>query len=148
MPEPTHDAVPEPGWWLDDPELWVLLAFEGGLNEEGLPIHAHRRSRGFCRSIELAVLLVAEHRQVEDVWLLHEAVYASFDTWGILPHRLLYAAGIERTRRYVATSDHPRQGSVLDELSRITETTDERVEQLLADRRSHYRHLIEEGGRP
>ncbi|TMR89012.1 hypothetical protein [Nonomuraea basaltis] len=121
----------------------MLLAFEGGLNEEGLPIdytsqdrqqvlhdlirepgpadldfaryllaqeiHSHRRSWGFCHSIELAVLLVAEHRQVEDVWLLHEAVYASIDTWGILPHRLLYAAGIERTRHYVATSDHPRQ---------------------------------------
>ncbi|WP_030925445.1 hypothetical protein [Streptosporangium amethystogenes] len=44
---------------------------------------AYGHSWGFRHGIEIAAILVAEHHQVQDVWLLWEAIYRSFDTWGI-----------------------------------------------------------------
>jgi DNA invertase Pin-like site-specific DNA recombinase len=40
-----------------------------------------------------------------------QAVYRSFDTWGIMPHQLLFAAGVERTWRYATDSDHAQRTS-------------------------------------
>ena len=167
--------VPEPAWWLADPELWSLLAFEGGHDDDGLPVdlawkdrqqvlddlirlpdladiefarfllvqetHMHGHIWGFNHSIERAAILLAEHRRVQDVWLLWEAVYRSFDTWGIMPHRIVYAAGVEPVLRYVADSDHPQRDHLLEYLHRLDGTTDEQVARLLADRRCHYREL-------
>ncbi|MEO3786889.1 hypothetical protein ABGB12_26490 [Actinocorallia sp. B10E7] len=100
--------------------------------------HAHGHYWGFCHSIEIAAILVAEHRRVQDVWLLWEAVHRSFDTLGIMPHRIVYAAGVEHTLQYVADSDHPRRDLLLEDLRRMADTTDEQVARLLADRRRHH----------
>ncbi|MEV4248296.1 hypothetical protein AB0J63_33390 [Streptosporangium canum] len=105
--------------------------------------HSHGHSWGFRRGIEIAAILVAEHHQVQDVWLLWEAVYRSFDTWGIMPHQLLYAAGVEHTLRYATDSDHPQRDLLLEDLRKIPDVTDEHVEQLIAERRRYYTKALE-----
>ncbi|GAB3275341.1 hypothetical protein GCM10027589_00430 [Actinocorallia lasiicapitis] len=164
-------------WLLQDPDLWPLLAFDGGTDERGLPsdgtgedrqqvledlirrpglvdlgfaryllaqeTQSHGHSWGFRHGIEIAALLVAEHRQVHDVWLLWEAINRSFDTWGIMPHQLLYAAGVEPTLRYVTESDHPQRDLVLDDLRKLSDVTDEQVEQLIAERRRSYTEALD-----
>jgi hypothetical protein len=170
-------ALPDADWWLEDPELWPLLAFDGSADEHGRPVdaswedrqqvledlirrpgpvdidfarfllvqetHSHGHSWGFRQSIEIAAILVAEHRQVQDVWLLWEAVWRSFDTWGIMPHQLLYAAGVERTWRHATDSDHPQRDLLLEDLRKLSDVTDEHVEQLIAERRRYYTEALE-----
>ncbi|MEU5403589.1 hypothetical protein ABZ348_30355 [Streptomyces sp. NPDC005963] len=94
-------CVPELAWWLDDPELWKLLEFEGQHDADGLPVDLRRKDRqrlledlirlpglvdidfarfllsqetqwhghawGFSHTIEIAALLVAEHRRAQDI---------------------------------------------------------------------------------
>ncbi|WP_431904329.1 hypothetical protein [Nonomuraea sp. bgisy101] len=136
-------ALPDAAWWLEDPELWPLLAFEGGADEHGRPFDAagedlqqvledlirqpepvdidfaryllvhetpsQGHSWGFRHDIEIAAILVAEHRQVQDVRLLWDAIYRSSDTWGVVPHQLLYTAGVKRTWRYATDSATRKQ---------------------------------------
>lgn len=172
-------CVPDLAWWLDDPELWELLEFEGRHDADGLPVDLRWRDRqqlleglirlpglvdvdfarflltqetrwhghawGFSHSIELAAILVAEHRRVQDVWLLWEAVARSFDTWGgFQPHSLLFAAGTARAIEYVSTSDHPQASNLLEHLREIPKTTDEAVRDHLTDRRRYYIDILNE----
>jgi hypothetical protein len=104
---------------------------------------SHGHSWGFRHGIEIAAILVAEHHQVQDVWLLWEAVYRSFDTWGIMPHQLLYAVGVEHTLRYATDSDHPRRDLLLEDLRKMPDVTDDYVEQLIAERRRYYTEALE-----
>ncbi|MEU7942432.1 hypothetical protein [Microbispora bryophytorum] len=177
MTGPDDAPLPDSHWWLEDPELWPLLAFEGGADGHGRPVdttwtdrqqvledlirrpgpvdidfarfllvqetHSHGHAWGFRHGIELAAILVAEHRQVQDVWLLWEAIYRSFDTWGIMPHQLLYSAGVERTRRHATDSDHPHRDLLLEDLRKLSDVTDEQVEQLIAERRRYYAAALE-----
>ncbi|MEU8279395.1 hypothetical protein ACFYOK_00230 [Microbispora bryophytorum] len=103
--------LPDSHWWLEDPELWPLLAFEGGADGHGRPVdatwtdrqqvledlirrpgpvdidfarcllvqetHSHGHAWGFRHGIELAAILVAEHRQVQDVWLTSDSLRRS-----------------------------------------------------------------------
>jgi len=101
-------------------------------------IRRHRHCWGFGSGIEMAALLVAGDRRAEDVWLLWEAVMASFDTWGILPHRLLFAAGVARTVEYVGGSDHPWRDHLLAHLEEMYGVTDEEVARTLAGRRRRH----------
>lgn len=104
----------------------------------------HGHTWGFCHSIELAALLVADARRVEDVWLLWEAVPRSFDTWCGLPHQLLLASGIAETAAYVRASEHPQRDNLLGHLAEISGTTDDAVAQHLAGRHLYYRDAFDE----
>ena len=98
-------------------------------------ICAHRHYWWFDPSIEIAALLVADHRDPADVWLLHEAIYANFDTCGILPRHLLISAGIDRVRSHIAITEHPRKTVLLDDLDQLPDAA---VEQILLARRGRY----------
>lgn len=105
----------------------------------------HGHAWGFSHSIEIAALLVAEHRRVQDIWLLWEAVVRSFDTWGgFQPHSLLFAAGVARTIEYVSTSDHPQRSKLLEHLHEIPEASEGAVTGHLADRRRYYVESLNE----
>lgn len=94
--EGRHDeeGLPVDLWWKDRQQVLHALIrtpdhtdadFARFLLMQETQRHGH--SWGFGHSIEIAALLVAEHRHVEDVWLLWEAICRSFDTWCGLPHR-------------------------------------------------------------
>ncbi|MFG2821904.1 hypothetical protein ACGFX4_21060 [Kitasatospora sp. NPDC048365] len=104
----------------------------------------HRHSWGFGHSIELAALIVAEERRIEDVWLLWNAICRSFDTWCGLPHRLLLAAGAARTVEYVSSSKHPQRDNLLGHLGQMNETDDDEVARTLTERRRHYSRILGE----
>ncbi|GAA2362822.1 hypothetical protein [Dactylosporangium salmoneum] len=104
----------------------------------------HGHCWSFNHSIEIAALLVAEHRDVSDIWLLWKAVCRSFDTWCGLPHRLLYAAGVAVTAEHVRSSTHPQRDGLLDLLNGLAGTTDEQVTRLLIERRGYYRNIFDE----
>ncbi|MFG3281315.1 hypothetical protein [Streptomyces sp. NPDC048111] len=105
----------------------------------------HGHSWGFSHSIELAALLVAEHRQVQDIWLLWEAVARSFDTWcGFQPHTLLFAAGTARTVEYIGTCDHAQRSGLLEHLHEIPEPSEEAVIAHLTGRRRYYVEILDE----
>ncbi|GAA0666565.1 hypothetical protein GCM10010193_17750 [Kitasatospora atroaurantiaca] len=104
----------------------------------------HGHCWGFCHSIEIAALLVAQERQVDDVWLLWAAVCRSFDTWCGLPHRLLLAAGVARTVGHVSGSDHPQRDNLLEHLRGLPASTDGDVEREIRGRLEYYNEVLGE----
>jgi hypothetical protein len=72
---------------------------------------------GLAPDLELAGLLVAEHRQVQDVWLHWQAKEISFDT--ALGYRTYYllTAGVAATTAAVEASSHPDRHRVLREIT-------------------------------
>lgn len=105
----------------------------------------HRHCWGFSHSIEVAALLLAEHRRPDDVWPLWQAITSSFDTWYGLPHRLLLAGGgTARTAAYVAGSGHEQRDNLLQHLRGIPEASDDDVAALLAERRRYYADVLRE----
>ncbi len=105
----------------------------------------HEDSWGFHHTIEVAALLVAEHRRPEDVWLLGKAVATSFDTWCGLPHRLLLAAGGSAgTLAHVAGSDHERREHLLELLRDMPATSEDEVGAFVAGRRRYYAEILRE----
>ncbi|CAM5282525.1 hypothetical protein BOQ63_001805 (plasmid) [Streptomyces viridifaciens] len=104
----------------------------------------HGHSWGFSHSIELAALMVAEERRVEDVWLLWNAICRSFDTWCGLPHRLLVAAGVAHTVEYVSASKHPQRDNLREHLRQMDENIDDEVAQTLTERRRYYSQILDE----
>ncbi|MGW4897029.1 hypothetical protein ACWEQL_32930 [Kitasatospora sp. NPDC004240] len=104
--------------------------------------HHHGHAWGFAEAMEIAALLVARQRRVEDVWLLWSAVCRSFDTWFGVPHRLLLAAGVARTAAYLEASDHSQRDNLADHLRSLATTTDADVERTLADRLWYYRESL------
>ncbi|WP_409468852.1 hypothetical protein [Streptomyces sp. HC307] len=100
---------------------------------------AHHHCWGFSHSIEVAALLLVEHRQPDDVWRLWRAITTSFDTWCGLPHRLLLAGGgTARTVAHVAGSSHEQRDNLLQHLHEIPEVTEDDVTALIAERRRYY----------
>ncbi|MFE9259209.1 hypothetical protein [Streptomyces sp. NPDC006879] len=98
----------------------------------------HRHCSGFSHTIEIAALLLAEHRQPDDVWYLWSAITTSFDTWCGLPHRLLLAGGgAACTHAHVAGSGHEQRNNLLQHLDEIPETTNDDVTALIAERRRY-----------
>ena len=87
---------------------------------------------GLSEETELAGFLLAEHRQVADVWLHWQIKLANFDTWGCYDRGYLFAAGVQETIRYVQESDHRLRGALLDylldEQGRPTMSEDELAE--------------------
>ncbi|MFI5806743.1 hypothetical protein [Streptomyces sp. NPDC051561] len=105
----------------------------------------HGHAWGFSHSIEIAALLVAGHRRVQDIWFLWEAVARSFDTWcGFQPHTLLFAAGTSRTIEYVNACDHPQRSNLLERLQEISQPSEGAVTAYLAERRHYYVEILNE----
>ncbi|MFC9280174.1 CHRD domain-containing protein [Streptomyces collinus] len=107
-------------------------------------VQRHENSWGFSHSIEIAALLVAEHRHVDDVWPLWEAICRSFDTWCGIPHRLLFAGGVTRTLEHVGNSSGPQRNQLLERLQEHVPLTDEDVTALLAERRQYYVDILDD----
>jgi hypothetical protein len=144
-----EDGRPVDLWWQDRQHVLHALirtpdhadaGFARFLLKQETRWHGH--GWGFSHSIEIAALLVAEHRRIEDVWLLWEAILRSFDTWCGLPHRLLFSAGVVRVVEYVGNSDHPQRDNVLQCLQEILPVTDEESTRLLTGRRRYYSEIL------
>jgi hypothetical protein len=72
---------------------------------------------GLAPDLELAGFLVAEHRQLDDVWLHWQAKNISFDTaLGYRTHYLL-TAGVNATVETVRSSSHPDRERILHEIT-------------------------------
>ncbi|MFI6520666.1 hypothetical protein ACIBF1_34290 [Spirillospora sp. NPDC050679] len=98
----------------------------------------HRHAWGFSPSIAMAALLVAEQRDEEDVHLLWRAKCTSFDTLGMLPTELLFAAGVAETRARVLAEAHPDRDALLTYLAQYGTPTDDQVEHRLSVMRAHF----------
>lgn len=132
-------------WWKDrNGVLEALIRAPGPadrefalflLEQEAL---RHRNSWGFSHNIEIAAILVAEHRRVEDVSPLWKAICTSFDIMCGIPHRLLFAGGVSRTLEHV---DDP---SLLKHLRGLPLPTDDDVTALLKARRRHHKNVLAE----
>ncbi|MEV5510122.1 hypothetical protein [Streptomyces orinoci] len=151
--EPAHnEGLPTDRWWKDRRDVLETLILAPGPIDHGFAHYLldqetqfHRHCWGFSHSIEIAALLLAEHRRPNDIWHLWQAVTTSFDTWCGLPHRLLLAGGgTARTVAYVAGSGHGQRHNLLEHLREIPETTDDDVTALIAERRRHYTELLTE----
>ena len=100
-----YDRRPE-----DLPLLRFLLEQEIVRYREVVPV-------GLAPDLELAGLLVAEHRQLQDVWLHWQAKDISFDT--ALGYRTFYllTAGVAATIAAIHASDHPDRDRMLREIT-------------------------------
>ncbi|WP_307872949.1 hypothetical protein [Paractinoplanes ovalisporus] len=83
--------------------------------------------QGLTDQITLAGALVAEHRQVEDVWLQWEIKRANFDTWCGYDGEHLLAAGVRATLDFVRESGHPDRDEVLEYLAGRSDISEEGV---------------------
>jgi hypothetical protein len=122
-------ARQETSSWNTENQHALLLAMQFDRDPADLPLARHLLRRivadyrehrwlGVGRNLLRAGLLVAEQRQVEDVWLHWEATALSFDTelgYG----RFLAAAGVEATLAFVRASDHPDREHVAERLTRL-----------------------------
>ncbi|MFI6160651.1 hypothetical protein ACIA59_11945 [Micromonospora haikouensis] len=72
--------------------------------------------QGLTEETELAGLLLAEYRQVEDVWLHWEIKRANFDTWCGYDVEHLFGAGTQTTVGLVRASTHVDRDDVLEHL--------------------------------
>jgi hypothetical protein len=152
--EAAHDeaGLPLDRWWKDRRDVLgaLILAPEPVdhdfacflLDQE---TRFHRHCWGFSHSIEVAALLLADHRRPDDVWRLWQAITTSFDTWCGLPHRLLLAGGgTARTVDHIVGSDHEQRHKLLQHLQEIPEATDDDVTALIAERRRYYSDALRE----
>ncbi|MBB4678696.1 hypothetical protein [Crossiella cryophila] len=72
-----------------------------------------RRSWGLAEETQLAGYLLAEYRQVEDVWLQWDLKSANFDTQCGYDGLYLVAAGVTATIEFVRASEHADRDAVL-----------------------------------
>ncbi|WP_445527468.1 hypothetical protein [Streptomyces cyslabdanicus] len=152
--EAAHDeaGLPLDRWWKDRRDVLDTLILAPGLVDHDFArflldqeAQFHRHCWGFSHSIEIAALLLAEHRQPDDVWHLWRVITTNFDTWCGLPHRLLLAGGgTARTVAHVANSGHEQRDNLLQHLHEIPEATDDDVTALIAERRRYYSDALRE----
>ncbi|MEU7967347.1 hypothetical protein AB0D09_28380 [Streptomyces sp. NPDC049097] len=108
-----------------------LLRF---LLQEQATFYREAVSMGLAPDLTLAGFLVAEHRQVEDLWLHWTAKNISFDT--ALGYHLyhLLTGGIAATVEVVRASAHPERDRILKEIT-SSRHTDAAVEEWLEEQR-------------
>jgi hypothetical protein len=70
--------------------------------------------QGLSEAAQLAGVLLAEHRRVEDVWLHWRLKQANFDTWCGYDSRYLMVAGVRATVDFVRASGHAQRDAVLE----------------------------------
>ena len=75
---------------------------------------ANGPSHGLGEQAALAGFLLAEHRQVEDVWRHFAIKRANFDAGCAYDVEHLFAAGVQATVEHVRASDHPDRDEVLE----------------------------------
>lgn len=116
------------------PEDSPLLRF---LLEQQIAFYIETAPFGLAPDLPLAGFLLAEHRQVDDVWLHWQAKNISFDT--ALGYHLyhLLTAGIETTATHVRASAHPDRDRILETIT-AAQHTDAAVEEWLAQQREHF----------
>ncbi|MEU7587345.1 hypothetical protein AB0A95_13700 [Micromonospora sp. NPDC049230] len=121
----------------DLPLLRFLLDQETRRYRETAPL-------GLGRGLELAGLLVAEHRQRADVWLHWQAKQVTFDTaLGYRTHHLL-TAGVAATVAAVRASAHPDRDRIVHEITAARNHdgtphfTDDAVDDWLAAQRTRF----------
>ncbi len=123
------------------PEDLPLLRF---LLEQEIVRYREAVPWGLAPDLELAGLLVAEHRQLQDVWLHWQAKEISFDT--ALGYRTFYllTAGVAATVAEIQASAHPDRDRILREITaarnrdRTPRFTDAAVDEWLADQRARF----------
>jgi hypothetical protein len=116
------------------PEDSALLRF---LLEQQIAFYIETAPFGMSPDLTLAGFLLAEHRQVEDLWLHWQAKNISFDT-ALGYHRYhLLTAGIEATATHVRASAHPDRDRILETIT-AAQHSDEAVEQWLAQQREAF----------
>ncbi|WP_406224045.1 hypothetical protein [Streptomyces canus] len=92
---------------------------------------------GMAPDLTLAGFLVAEHRQVDDLWLHWDAKSISFDTaLGYHLHHLL-TAGITASAEAVRASSHPDRDRILGDITSARHT-DTAVEEWLDQQRARF----------
>ncbi|TWP48043.1 hypothetical protein FKR81_30385 [Lentzea tibetensis] len=104
--------------------LWALqydrqpgdLPLVRWLAEQEALCRSEAPSQGMTEQTRLAGFLLAEHRQVEDVWLHWEIKQANFDTGCGYDLEHLLAAGVQSTIAYVRDSGHAERDAVLKSL--------------------------------
>lgn len=101
-------------------------------------IALHRESWGYHDSLGLAALLLAECREVADVWQLWQAKTATVDTFTGVDCALLCGAGVEATLAHVRSVDHPDRADLLDYLTERAPTEQE-VADVLGGLRAYHR---------
>lgn len=123
------------------PQDLALLRF---LLQQEITRYRDTVALGLAPDLELAGFLVAEHRQVQDVWLHWQAKNISFDTaLGYRTHHLL-TAGVEVTVASVRANSHPDRDRILREITQARNPdgtpryTDTAVEDWLNDRRTRF----------
>lgn len=105
----------------------VLWALQYDRRDEDLPLvrwlagqeaRCRREApfQGLSEETELAGFLLAEHRQVHDVWLHWQIKRANFDTWLGYDVEHLVAAGVRATVDFVRDSGHTDRDDVLERL--------------------------------
>lgn len=114
----------------DLPLLRFLLRQETAFYQEVVPW-------GLASDLTLAGFLLAEHRQVEDLWLHWTAKNVSFDT--ALGYHLyhLLTGGTAAAAEAVRASAHPDRDRILDNLAQERHT-DAAVEEWLEEQRAQY----------
>ncbi|MFC4008412.1 hypothetical protein ACFOY2_14365 [Nonomuraea purpurea] len=95
---------------------------------------------GVSEELRLGLLLLAEHRCVDDAWLQWSAKIANFDTEMGLDLWAVLAGGVVAVRSMVAASDHPERDELLERLAAepYADATDEDVERWLLEQRTRY----------
>jgi hypothetical protein len=97
----------------DDRDL-PLLSF---LLQQQITYYREAVPWGLAPDLTLAGFLIAEHKQVEDVWLHWEAKNISFDTALGYSFFHLLTPGVEVTLDAVRTSSHPDRDRILGDIN-------------------------------
>jgi hypothetical protein len=103
-------------------------------------IREHEESWGLSDRLRLSMLLLAEHRCVDDAWLQWRAKTANFDTETGLYAWPVLAGGVDAVRSMVEASGHPEREELLEYLSEApyAGATDDDVEEWLLHQRTGY----------
>ncbi|WP_328614091.1 hypothetical protein OHS18_38505 [Amycolatopsis sp. NBC_00355] len=148
----AYDSAPDEEGRLTDrhrrARFGLLLALQYDRREADLPllrfvlrqqiVHYRELVKHYLPAdFLLAGLLVAEHRQVEDVWLHWEAKELSFDTALGYRDHLLLTPGVAKVREAVARSTAPARDRLLDHITRRP-WTDADVDDWLAGQRRNF----------
>jgi hypothetical protein len=93
---------------------------------------------GVSYGLRLGILLLAEHRCVDDAWLQWSAKIANLDTEMGLDVWPVLAGGVAEVRSMVTASDHPERDELLSRLAEepYADAADEDVERWLLQQRT------------